>query len=136
MILHDSAIVIFTMNSCSKFVENSLCSSFNPLGPIIQKHYACALTKLIPRGSRFKGSACVRECNQLEDARGVSGKFSNDFPVLKEVELREKNGFQRMSATGERDTLDNTQVSLVFCVYSASPWAARVQFLSYGSGKV
>ena len=108
----------------------------NPLGPIIQKHYACALTKLIPRGSRFKGSACVRECNQLEDARGVSGKFSNDFPVLKEVGLRKKNGFQRMSATGERDTLDDTQVSLVFCVYSASPWAARVQSLSYGSGKV
>ena len=26
-------------------------------------------------------------------------------------------------ATRERDTLDNTQVSLVFCVYSASPWA-------------
>ena len=41
-----------------------------------------------------------------------------------------------MSATGERDTLDDTQVSLVFCVYSASPWAARVQSLSYGSGKV
>ena len=42
---------------------------------------------------------------------------------LGSVELRKRNSFQRMSATRERDTLDNTQVSLVFCVYSASPWA-------------
>lgn len=107
----------------------------NPFGPIIQKHYACALTKLIPRGSRFTRSACVRECNQHKDARDVSRKFSSDFPVLKEVDLRKKNGFQRVSTTGERDTLDNTQVSLVFCVYSASPWAAKAESLPYGSGK-
>jgi len=49
--------------------------------------------------------------------------------------LPKKNGFQHVSATGERDTLDNTQVSLAFCVYSASPWAARAESISYGSGK-
>jgi len=52
---------------------------FNPFGPIMNKYCACALTKLIPRGSRFTGSVCVRECNQHENARDVSRKIPSDF---------------------------------------------------------
>ena len=107
----------------------------NPFGPIIQKFHACALTKLIPRGSRFNGSVCVRGCSLLEDARDVSRKLSSDWRVLQIVEKREKNVFQRVSATGERDTLANTEVSLVFCVYSASPWAVRHKSISCVTSK-
>jgi len=114
---------------------NSNNNTINPFGPIINKYCACALTKLIPRGSRFTGSVCVRECNQHENARDVSRKIPSDFWLLKEVELPKKNGFQRVSATGERDMLDSTQVSLAFCVYIASPWAARAESISYGGGK-
>ena len=70
-----------------------------------------------------------------EDARDVSRKLSSDWRVLQIVEKREKNVFQRVSATGERDTLANTEVSLVFCVYSASPWAVRHKSISCVTSK-
>ena len=79
---------------------------------------------------------CVRECSQHKDARDVSRKLWSDSKVLQIVEKREKNVFQRVSATGEHDALANTEVSLVFCVYSTSPWAVRHESISCVSSKV
>ena len=79
---------------------------------------------------------CV--CSRVEPVGRRSGHFkilSSDWRVLQIIEKWKKNVFQWVSATGEYDTLANTEVSLVFCVYSASPWAVRHKSISCVTSK-